>query len=84
MELRSVNTFVEEVVELMRHAVPKHKIKLVLGEDALVNLDTFRMEQVFSNILGNAAKYSPNSDKITVKTTISKDKEVLSPLRMRV
>ncbi|MDB5118925.1 MAG: yycG 2 [Sphingobacteriales bacterium] len=76
MELLSVNTFVEEVVTLIRHAVPKHKVKLVLGEDALVSLDTFRMEQVFSNILGNAAKYSPDSDQITVKTTLSKEKGI--------
>lgn len=81
MELQSVNTFINEVIILIRHAVPNHTVKLNLGEDALVNVDVFRMEQVISNILGNAAKYSPDSDKISVRTTLSDEKGVIISIR---
>lgn len=49
---------------------PSHKIILESNADVIYNGDKFRIEQVIDNFLSNAAKYSPEADKITVKSVI--------------
>lgn len=62
------NAFVSSMVNLMKNIMPHHELTLDLKGDGMVELDTLRMEQVFSNLLGNAAKYSEKNTNISVHT----------------
>ncbi len=62
-----VNAYIHEVVEMIRQITPGNTIKLELDFDAIAHLDRLRMEQVLTNLIGNAAKYSPKDSTIYVK-----------------
>jgi signal transduction histidine kinase len=68
MEPTHFNRFIEGQLEVMQHILPHHEIKSVFGKDAKVMIDTLRLEQVFSNLLSNAAKYSAKNTAIKVIT----------------
>jgi len=53
-----LNPFITDMVAVMKHLTPKHEIITTLPESVFVMMDKLRMEQVFSNLLSNAAKYS--------------------------
>lgn len=63
----SLNGFITEMVAIIKNVVPQHQITLMLSDDFQVSLDRIRMEQVFSNLIVNAAKYSRNSTDIEIK-----------------
>ncbi len=61
-----INECVKEAVEEVQAISTKHKIKIKGKIDQKVNGDKERLSQVIVNLLTNAAKYSPNADKIDV------------------
>ncbi|MGI8583620.1 MAG: PAS domain-containing sensor histidine kinase [Chitinophagaceae bacterium] len=63
-----MNSFLPEVLNSMQHITQDHSITLEKNETAKVKVDTLRLEQVLTNIISNAAKYSPGKDKIIVKS----------------
>jgi signal transduction histidine kinase len=46
-------------------------------ENALIDCDTFRMEQVIINILSNSIKYSPQGTEVWITTEISGDNYII-------
>lgn len=70
MEQTPFNTFVTDQLAVMQHILPHHQVSSALGADIEVLIDTLRLEQVFSNLLGNAAKYSAKNTAIRVTTQI--------------
>lgn len=68
METVDLNTFLNDSFSQMKHIIPNHHLTIDLTDSVSVNLDTLRMEQVLSNIIGNAAKYSDASSRIEVTT----------------
>ena len=68
MEPVDFNPFVSAMVTLMKSIIPNHELTLDLTGEGTVKLDTLRMEQVFSNLLGNAAKYSNKNTMISIRT----------------
>mgnify|MGYP001792985940 CR=1 FL=1 len=46
----------------------QHKINVEKNQAAKVKIDTLRLEQVITNIITNAAKYSPGKNKIIVNS----------------
>jgi PAS domain S-box-containing protein len=60
---------IREVCETMAHAVPDHQFVYELGENLMVEGDKIRLEQVIVNLLTNAIKYAPKSQKIDVSAT---------------
>lgn len=66
------NELVREVVENMQQTTTSHTISLKLGKKIRVNADRDRISQVIVNLISNAIKYSPQTEKIILKTTVSK------------
>jgi len=72
----SLNGFLEGQLVVMRQILPHHMLIGELCEDVMVNIDELRLEQVCSNLLGNAAKYSSKDTQITVTTQLLPDGQV--------
>jgi PAS domain S-box-containing protein len=60
---------VREIAEEMQRTTSKHTIMLNLDAPAVFYGDRDRIGQVLINLLTNAIKYSPQAEKIVVKTT---------------
>ncbi|MES2432062.1 MAG: PAS domain S-box protein [Bacteroidota bacterium] len=69
-------SFLQGVLDSMQQITPDHKIILEKNETAKVDVDTLRLEQVISNIISNAVKYSPDNKKITVNA-FNKDNDII-------
>jgi len=68
-ELLEMNAFVSDAVQVIQHILPDNEVSVHTCENAWVNVDRLRLEQVVSNILTNAAKYSPEGTPIEMKCT---------------
>jgi signal transduction histidine kinase len=61
-----------EVIEDFKRINTTHKIDISIKKDARLKVDKERIEQVIINLLRNAAKYSPEADKIIVDVDLTK------------
>lgn len=69
LESTSMRRFVEELIEEDRHLFEKdgHSVVLEKGTDAHVAIDRVAMRVVVSNLIENAARYSPRESAIRVR-----------------
>ena len=70
----SVREFLERAIELNSGYALKHSVKLVLGDappEAYMWVDMDRLMQVVSNLLSNAAKFSPTGETVVVAAEAS-------------
>lgn len=59
---------VREAVERIRPSVPTHRVDLALPTGPLpARVDADRVEQVLTNLVTNAVKYSPDADRVRVE-----------------
>lgn len=63
-------------VENVRNISPLHFISIKENEKIIFTGDRFRLEQVMTNLLTNAVKYSPQSNQVIISSLI-KDKDIL-------
>jgi signal transduction histidine kinase len=84
IELRKVpvdlNAMASQAVEMTAGAIAAraHDIQLQVGEDALwVNADATRLLQVISNLIQNAARYTPRKGKICIAVKRQNDTGVV-------
>ncbi len=70
------DNLVKAAVESVQHTNHSHTIYLVGTTNMMVKGDKHRLEQVFTNLLTNAIKYSPNADKVIL--SVSKDDECIN------
>lgn len=64
---------IKEVIDTVKPIAKKHKI-IVRGKiSKKVYADQYRIQQVITNLLTNAIKYSPNSDKVIINLSEEKD-----------
>jgi len=67
-----INKFVTEVAAIIQNISPDHHIKLLLAEETLANFDKLRMEQVLTNLISNATKYSAKGTVIEIRSKFAK------------
>jgi signal transduction histidine kinase len=66
MEEVPLNAYIRETVSLISKSIPTHPIVIEVKEEVIAKVDKLRLEQVFSNLLVNAAKYSDEGSPIRV------------------
>ncbi len=66
-----LNTYLLNIVAVMRNILPNHTVTTNVSSNVLVKIDKLRMEQVFSNLVGNAAKYSGKGTTIQINCSVS-------------
>lgn len=64
------NSFLEDTSFLLTHLLPSHKLKVELGPQVRVKLDKERMDQVFTNLISNAGKYSKAGTRVFLRTSV--------------
>ncbi|MEO5646784.1 MAG: PAS domain-containing protein, partial [Chitinophagaceae bacterium] len=69
---------VKETVESVQHTSPQHSLVIESNESVIFNGDKLRLEQVITNLLTNAVKYSPNAEKVIISYDITDDNIVVS------
>ena len=69
MKSISLNDFLRNQLTVMQQILPHHHLSAELSNDVDIMIDELRLEQVFSNLLGNAAKYSEKNTAIRIVTT---------------
>lgn len=70
------NTLVKDIVEDIQNTVPKINIQEDFNQTGVVYVDKERIVQVITNLITNAIKYSPGTNKIIVHTSV-KNKEII-------
>lgn len=78
MEQTNFDDYVRETIELIKLVTPQHNIQLKLASNSSVAVDRLRIEQVLTNIIGNAAKYSSPGSYIDLETVLENDRVVIS------
>jgi signal transduction histidine kinase len=73
MKTHPLNDFVKNQLKVMQHILPHHRLSVNLANDTNVVIDEIRLEQVFSNLVGNAAKYSERDTSISIITKYNID-----------
>lgn len=69
-EVIEMSELIDDVIAQIQLTTPLHQILFKNLLQVKVFADRNRLEQVFSNLLTNAVKYSPQADKIIVRTEI--------------
>jgi two-component system CheB/CheR fusion protein len=62
------NQLVKEVISVMQLTIKTHTIELNLSKTQIIDGDKNRLGQVITNLVSNAAKYSPKANKIIIST----------------
>lgn len=71
------DTLVADTVENMQISYPQHRIVLQGATNKIMEGDYGRIEQVLTNLLHNAIKYSPGKDRVEVELESKTDKIIL-------
>ncbi|WP_114789031.1 HAMP domain-containing sensor histidine kinase [Niabella yanshanensis] len=78
-EVITAPLFFDEVIENLKLLCPDHHIAPSLSLDlALLNIDKIKIEQVFNNVVGNAAKYSDPGTTITIHANCTAEQLVVT------
>jgi signal transduction histidine kinase len=64
------NTFIEDATFLITHLLPNHRLIIEMGPDVQVKIDRERMDQVLTNLISNAGKYSKAGSLVTLRTVV--------------
>ena len=59
------------IVELLQQSLPSHTMRLYGSTHQSIRCDRQRLEQVLTNLITNAVKYSPQADKVDIFLTLS-------------
>jgi two-component system, LuxR family, sensor kinase FixL len=68
-EETDMSVFLPDALNMIELISPNHTVILEKNESGKVLIDAMRIEQVITNLVSNATKYSPGKDKILVNST---------------
>ncbi|MCC8425617.1 PAS domain S-box protein [Mucilaginibacter sp. UR6-11] len=71
------NQAIHETVEDLQHTTQKHKLITEFTETGKIFSDKDRISQVITNLITNAIKYSPHSDKIIIQTKLTNGEVII-------
>ena len=77
-QIISVQSFFEEIEEGISLLAPKHKLSQMISCQGYLYADSLRLEQVVTNLVNNAAKYSLPESEILLSSYIEEDRLVIS------
>ncbi len=75
MENFDLKELAAEKIEELQHTTNKHALKLVADNEVLIKADKKRIEEVLTNLVSNAFKYSPNGGDVII-TILKKNDSV--------
>jgi two-component system CheB/CheR fusion protein len=78
MQPFSFRQMLEQSIESVQHTTVTHQIVLESVDDITYTGDNFRLEQVMNNFLTNAVKYSPEANKVIVKSKVEAGNIIVS------
>jgi len=70
-----LNTYMEEIISMLSSVHSGNKIDLHLMSQCSMIADPLRLEQVLTNLVGNAVKYSAKGSPVTVTTSIAQQEQ---------
>jgi signal transduction histidine kinase len=74
LQRREWNEYMKEIFQVLEHMVPTHPLSWQpCAGDVIVTMDGLRIEQVLTNLVNNAAKYSAAEAPITIECMASGD-----------
>jgi PAS domain S-box-containing protein len=71
------NEYVTEIINTLEHITPQ-RIKFTGCPGCYVHIDKVRMEQVITNLVSNASKYSPGQDGINIRCECKESNLIMS------
>ena len=76
--LFDMSSLINEVVENVQLSSSKHRLTIKRNPSAQFEGDRYRLEQVLTNFLNNAIKYSPDADQVIIDSVIESDNLIVS------
>lgn len=73
-----INELAEEIIADIQATTDTHKLVFESKKDNIVYADKDRISQVLINLLTNAIKYSPFTNEVIIKTSLSGDEIIVS------
>jgi two-component system, OmpR family, sensor histidine kinase KdpD len=76
-----LSEIVGDSVVRMRRALVNHRLRVEIPDDLpLIPVDYVQLERVFTNLIGNSAKYAPEGSEIAIHARLSKEDALLVQL----
>jgi len=73
-----IDAFIHDMVDTMQQLSPTHTITIHGTAHTPIVGDSDRLEQVFTNLISNAVKYSPQANHVDISITASQDTVTVS------
>lgn len=70
-----LNAFLSETVAMLSSVHSRNEIDLHLSTECRIMADPIRLEQVLTNLIGNASKYSAKGSQIQIRTEVSDNEQ---------